>query len=67
MATTEKLQEYVKTTKEKLAEAKKKSEGIEQIRKLVKKSKRLSRKIFKRAYVQKMIEKKSKSKKDKAS
>ncbi len=66
MATTEKLQEYVKATKEKLAEAKKGSEGVEQIRKLVKKSKRLSRKIAKRAYVQKMIEKKSKSKKDKA-
>jgi hypothetical protein len=66
MATTEKLQEYVKAAKEKLAEAKKSSEGVDQIRKLAKKSKRLSRKIAKRAYVQKMIEKKSKSKKDKA-
>lgn len=66
MATTEKLQEYIKVTKEKLAEAKKSSEGVEQIRKLVKKSKRLSRKIAKRAYSQKKMEEKSKNKKDKA-
>ena len=66
MATTEKLREYVQTTKEKLAEAKIKSESIEKIRKLLKKSKRLSRKISKRTYAKKMIEKKSKSKKDKA-
>jgi len=51
---------------EKLAEAKKGSESVDQIRKLAKKSKRLGRKIAKRAYAQKMIEKKSKSKKDKA-
>ena len=66
MATPEKLQEYIKAAKEKLAEAKKGSEGIEKIRKFAKKSKRLSRKVAKRAYVLKKIEEKSKSKKDKA-
>ena len=65
MATIEKLQEYVKATKEKLAEAKSKSESAENIRNLLKKSKRLSRKIAKREYAKKKMEEKSKSKKDK--
>jgi|TARA_B110000438_G_C15353273_1_gene453040 hypothetical protein len=67
MATTEKLQEYVKATNEKLTEAKSKSEGVEKIRTLLKKSKRLSRKIGKRAYAKKKMEEKSKTKKEKGS
>tara|TARA_B100001123_G_C14648183_1_gene764569 strand:+ start:212 stop:415 length:204 start_codon:yes stop_codon:yes gene_type:complete len=66
MATTEKLREHFKTTKDKLTQTKEDSGNLEQIRKLLKKSKRLSRKIAKRDYAKKKMEEKSKSKKDSA-
>ncbi|MBT5470129.1 MAG: hypothetical protein HOK41_05960 [Nitrospina sp.] len=63
MATVEKLQEHLKTTQSKLAEASKKDDAGE-IRNLKKKTKRLARKASKITATEKMVELKKKKKKD---
>lgn len=70
MATLEKLKEHVEKSKSALAEGVKKAEDAknsEEVRKLRKKVKRLSRKIGKKVYFDKMAEAKKKPRKERKS